>query len=249
MSSDYPFDEMHSSIDDVETLVGQGTARDNVAAGVPLATAFRHGATILNSLVTVPPGDTDPNPPGPNDVVFAKPGVFHEPAAGNEQRQIVVTPPVGTYASMEATMELYVSPWKDQLYSDARRCIFWLARNGNGDLFGYPLLLGPGKNLLRFGHGIGMPHGKKHRLQKGFAVAPGDYRVSYFYGGGRVSFELTSADGVRSVKVEGPADVDEIVIKARDWMRFDFGFTGQKPEKEPASIGWQYSNLRVIYRL
>ncbi len=183
-----------------------------------------------------------PNEPGVGPE-FHHEGVFFRATAQNPVLRLATNPEPATYAGVEASFRFHyngLNPANRQ----GRHNVCWFARNGNGDLLLYLMVV---RNRFRFVHGVGMQHGDKHRLEGAFREPFGWYRVAYSYGGGKVRVEL-SEDGTGRVigSWEDVADVAEIEASADDDFWWDFGFTGEK-ENEPASLGWEFADLQVRF--
>jgi hypothetical protein len=211
-----------------------------------------------------PPPQPDPPPPAGDGtdhnadpfVFSSRPGSFHRPTKEAPVLSLNtkdLTPPPGKYSRINVEMDFIHGGWSPD-FPNKRHNIFWLAKNGNFDMFGYVMGLGPGTNKLRMAHGLQVKHDKKLSVDKAVRLKPGlKYHIEYEYDMEQrtVRLILTDISSAQPKQLLDVTDVtnlpdDHFVIGDKDKMRMDFGFTGEE-DTEPASLGWSYQDLHVEF--
>jgi hypothetical protein len=179
---------------------------------------------------------------------FEFPGPFHTPTVETPVKRLFTTPPAGTYRRIHFRLTVTHGGWS-ATSPDGRHNICWFVRDGNRDLFAYLNALGPGRNVIRLGHGIDIAHTEKPKKDKGFEMVPGEtYTFDYVYDAEQRSIVLRVLDaaGAEALRMEDTPNVDSIAITAKSEVIWDFGFPGTS-DKEPATLGWVYRDLFVEY--
>lgn len=211
----------------------------------PEIAVIRHSALGTDALQE--PGEGGTVCP-PRSVCFEQAGVFHIPTRSRPVLRVITTPPPGVYSRINFRLTVTHGGWSAS-NPDGRHNILWFARDGNGDLFAYVNALGPNKNIFRLGHGIGIPHGSKPRVEKKFEMIPGEtYTIDYAYDAAQafILLKLFDSSGEEVLRLSGTPNIRSITITDRNQMLWDFGNTGANP-KEPASLGWVFRDLFVEF--
>jgi hypothetical protein len=172
-------------------------------------------------------------------------GDFHAPTTSNRVRRIIYSPEAGSYRSMRVRMKVFHGGWKEP--SAGLHNVFWVARDRNFNMFGYPNFKGPGANTLFFRHGVGIVAPQKPKVEVPFAAQPGaTYTFDYLYNpaGGTLDLKVFNSAGSLVAQLGDRPNVNRLTFANGEKLVLDFGFTGNNPN-EPSTIGWRYSDLIV----
>ncbi|MCI0619433.1 hypothetical protein L0Y40_00120 [Candidatus Wolfebacteria bacterium] len=202
---------------------------------------------------TTPSDDQPPGPPGPS-TCFAANGTFFNPSEGatsNEWGRASLPLPANvSYDRIEVDLDVTPGGWHPSVNS-ARYNIFWLARGGNRDLYGYTITHAPSSNATRLVHGVGQMHTAKPKVESRTPLQVGTtYHFNYVYdaAGENIQLTVTESDtGRRVLGLTSTPDVPGINVgRKRFIMDFSFPSDGPNPVEVP-SYGWEYKDLRVSF--
>ncbi len=198
------------------------------------------------------PGDSEqPGPPGPS-MCFTRNGTFLTPTQGGAERGVVSFPiPQNvSYDSIVLELDVTNSGWLPDRNGWPYN-IFWLARDGNKNMFGYVNVFAPNKDDLMLRHGIGQSHKYKSRKLTNMTFPENaTYHFTYTYDadGNTINIQVTDKDtGQNVASISSVPDVEGINV-GNETFRATFGFRStEESAKERPSYGWEYSNLRVQF--
>lgn len=212
------------------------------------AIAFALAALVLSGCELIPiprlplPGSGD----GPAGVgqELELPGLVHRATRANPVRRVALDVPPGVYHRVIFEVTIRHAGWSSRRPNGAHM-LFWLARDRNRDLIGYSALRNRKTIFLR--HGLGQQHGDKAKVTRRFGWPSGaTYRLRYVYDTDARMLRLTIRDGSRTlVSLDGRPNVRSLVFRSGQRLVTDLGFTGTANPNEPASIGWEWTDLRL----
>lgn len=191
-----------------------------------------------NNDPTPPPEDPvdppeDPIDPPPVDPPNA-PVIACKPTADNPVCRIKTPIPANPSA---VNIRLSITP--GVLENGKRYAVIWTTADGrHRDMIAYVMFIGP--DTVRLRHGIDQGNNAKAKIDRKIKLIPGQkYHLTYRYeAGGNVSLEIKDGAGATLFSISDKANVKKIPGSA---MVTDMGFDGSN-SKEPASIGWIYSD-------
>ncbi len=179
---------------------------------------------------------------------FSRPGIFFIPTKKVPFGREVFPLPEGAYSKVHYRSEVFHAGW--QKPNSGLHHFFWLSVNGQQfRLLGMGYALGPGKNQMLFRHGDKILSTSKPRLTPHFAPTPGKtYVVDYTYDtvGRKISFVITEKNGDEVFRYDqAKPNVNFVHVESYEvGLVADFS-THNTHHNEPATIGWQYSNLTL----
>ncbi len=176
-------------------------------------------------------------------------GVVHTSSKADPTVAISMTPPVGTYKSMRAHVEVTVTGWNKANVRGAHGMIY-VVINRNKSLLGNVFLRGPGKESLTLRHGV-CPNGcTKSKVEKPLKVTLGQtLTLDYLYdvGNRRTDLRITDGNGQLLAQINDAPNVKNIFIENKDRVIIGLSNPSANSREEPASLGWVYKNLRVEF--
>lgn len=200
-----------------------------------------------------PPSDNEPSPtpdPVPSEcpagrVCFDMPGAFHRATAEEPAFGKPLPVPPGVYTRATFRFRLHHGGWSEE--SAKRHLLFWFARSGHNDLFGFGQVRGPGgPPQVFFRSDFDVLAHEKQRVTANFLMLGGEtYDIFFDFdtANDRIVLSLTDSTGTQVMRSVGQPNISEIVFEPGHVLRTAFGFPGN--EWESPGIGWVWSDLHI----
>lgn len=210
-------------------------------------TFTRPGKSLGDSILSVP-GAAPPPPACPAGAeCIDLLATAYVPRQGEPTRVIDIGLPPAHYKSARLQLDVFHGGWQNP--TNGTHNLFWLAVNGNRDLYGYLNFKGPNTNEILFRHGIGMRHVDKPKIQVPFAAVPGQtYHIDYLYdaAGGKIEAVISSG-GQELERIVTTPNVNRIRLDPGDVMLISFSYEPGVNFNEPPTYGWRYQNLHLQF--
>lgn len=211
--------------------------------------------------ISTPSGSSDSTLTAPGDtpsaltcaaagtsVCFVFPGLVHTSTHGNEDKSLILTPPVFAYSSVKLHMEFQVNGWNPP--STGAHGIVYFVRDRNKDMYANIFLKGPSRNSVTLRHGFNQVHGDKAKIERGFVAQIGTtYALDYDFDPVHktITMHISTLDGQLLLEIKDKPNVNRVQIDQGQKVIVGMSNPGVNPNVEPASIGWKYSNVKVEF--
>lgn len=185
---------------------------------------------------------------GPS-VVKTIAGTFHTATGGHPRFEHIFAATPGAWKRIRLSFMCKMGPWSDQPPSGLHN-LFWLVINGkNFDQIGYGNIYAPPKNRILMRHGIAQTNQNKARVETSLGDLDGWIRVRYDWDlESEVVFLTLDRESLPPSErqlTSVPNISEPLVLTTEDNLVVHCGFTGSENPNEPASIGWQWADLRL----
>ncbi|MDE2690188.1 MAG: hypothetical protein OXI49_06695 [Acidobacteriota bacterium] len=222
------------------------------ARGVAWAAAARIGpersaATPADERRAVEP-PTGPEVPEaePGVVRLGLAGAFHSATSASPSLETRLEVPPGLYRRAVFRFSVYHGGWN--AVPSRNHNLFWFARDGHRDLFGFGIAKGPGgPPQVFYRTDWGIRHTQKQRVVERYLMQAGEtygVRFDFDAGAGRILLTIADSDGNELVRSAARPNIAEIPFGTGQQMAVGFGFRG-KYDNEPAQPGWIWSDLAI----
>jgi hypothetical protein len=183
-----------------------------------------------------------------NRTICDFPGLVHTSSKAKPNIFLGMTPPVDTYKIMRAHVEVLVTGWNKTNVRGAHGALYVIV-NKNKILLGSIFMRGPSGNNVTLRHGVCPGGCNKSKVERGLVAELGTtYYIDYEYNTSTKTTNMRVTHNNQLVaQIQDKPNVNNIFIHPGDKVVIGLSNPFVNSREEPASLGWQYSNLRVEF--
>ena len=183
-----------------------------------------------------------------NAQCFDAKGTVHIPTRTDPVGRVKFPAPDFTASRIRMTMDITVGNWYPR-DPDGKHMIYWFVVNRNFDMLGLLFFRGPNDHSILIRHGVGLTHGGKFKVTKGFQGVPGrTYRVENDYDMSRSVYIVRIVDvATGEIKAEATdsPNIRRFPFGPNDEFISDMGLPEGKVPDEVPTYGWNYANVHI----
>jgi translation initiation factor IF-1 len=179
-------------------------------------------------------------------LVCAMPNEVHTSSKALPNRTLLMSPPAGNYNGLTGHVEVKITGW-NPVNNRGAHGVLYIVINKNKSLLANVFLRGPYKNSVTVRHGVCAGSCTKAKVEQGIEVQMNAmYAFDYVYNVAARSITMRMTQNGRLVaEIKSKPNVSRIQIKPGDQIVIGLSNPSVSSFEEPASVGWNYSNLRV----